>query len=197
MIYRRNLDLPLDANRTGGGVVNDQELKNVGKYYGAIILKNYDKTVPKRQAVEAENYRNNDPVLGKLDQRKRKVLEEKNDALGGSEPIDTTGKFCYCNRGEIEGDFMVECDRCRKWFHGQCVELTKTEADELDTFCCKYCVRQNGAKRRRLPSKFNDYILNLKSRRVNSKRIDCEQSAGHTQRICDKCEEGTQEVDNL
>ncbi|OAF67219.1 hypothetical protein A3Q56_05052 [Intoshia linei] len=134
MVYGKNLDLPWDANRTGV-VVNDQELRNVGKYYRAIMSKNYDKTVPKQQDVETRNYRNNDPVLEKLDQRKRKMLEGKNDVFGGSEPIDTTGKFFYCNRGEIEGDFMVKCDRCRKWFHGQCVELTKTEADKLDTFC--------------------------------------------------------------
>ncbi|OAF71754.1 hypothetical protein A3Q56_00449 [Intoshia linei] len=99
MVYGKNLDLPWDDNRTGV-VVNDQELRNVGKYYRATMSKNYDKTVPKRQAVEAGNYRNNDPVLGKLDQRKRKVLEGKNDNIGGSEPIDTTGKFCYY-RGEI------------------------------------------------------------------------------------------------
>lgn len=35
--------------------------------------------------------------------------------------------------------FYVGCDRCQGWFHGACVGITQTEADQIDSYICPQC----------------------------------------------------------
>ncbi len=35
--------------------------------------------------------------------------------------------------------FYVGCDRCQGWFHGSCVGITQTEADNIDSYICPKC----------------------------------------------------------
>ena len=47
--------------------------------------------------------------------------------------------FCIC-RGPDKGDFMIQCDECREWFHGDCVKVTEAEAAMIDVYLCINCI---------------------------------------------------------
>ena len=50
------------------------------------------------------------PVLLSLESKVSAALED-----GGN-------SYCLC-RGPNDGSFMVECDVCQQWYHGECVKL--------------------------------------------------------------------------
>lgn len=35
--------------------------------------------------------------------------------------------------------FYICCDRCQDWFHGRCVGILQTEADNIDEYICPNC----------------------------------------------------------
>jgi len=59
--------------------------------------------------------------------------------------LHTSPKPTYCiqtcKRGRAEDDsFMVCCDECEQWFHGDCVGVTKLEAEAMGRYCCSDCM---------------------------------------------------------
>jgi hypothetical protein len=61
--------------------------------------------------------------------------------LEGIPPDQATKKsneYCVC-RGPDSGTFMIQCDECRDWFHGGCVNLTRESADKLAFYLCPDC----------------------------------------------------------
>jgi hypothetical protein len=45
-----------------------------------------------------------------------------------------------CSRGRVEdGSFMVGCDNCEGWFHGECVGISKDEACQMEKYVCPRC----------------------------------------------------------
>ncbi|CAB3988493.1 Chromatin modification-related YNG2 [Paramuricea clavata] len=58
--------------------------------------------------------------------------------------IDIVGQgsvYCICQEPESPDDerFMVCCDGCDNWFHGECVNITEEEAELLPEYFCCYC----------------------------------------------------------
>ncbi|KAJ8928259.1 hypothetical protein NQ314_019210, partial [Rhamnusium bicolor] len=42
-----------------------------------------------------------------------------------------------------ESQFYICCDRCQDWFHGRCVGILQSEADNIDEYICPRCQRNN------------------------------------------------------
>ncbi|PJE78326.1 hypothetical protein CI610_02741 [invertebrate metagenome] len=53
-------------------------------------------------------------------------------------PDQSTEVFCVC-RKPWQGRFMIQCDYCQEWYHGSCVNVTATEALDIDKYKCKGC----------------------------------------------------------
>lgn len=49
----------------------------------------------------------------------------------------TLQSYCYCNQSSY--GFMIGCDRCGGWFHGDCVNITPHKARKLTTYFCYSC----------------------------------------------------------
>ena len=49
--------------------------------------------------------------------------------------------YCYCN--EAESGLMLECTKCRNWFHQECVNLSNSEINEILLYYCESCVESN------------------------------------------------------
>ncbi|KAH3733982.1 hypothetical protein DPMN_040421 [Dreissena polymorpha] len=47
-------------------------------------------------------------------------------------------EYCVC-RKPYSGRFMIQCDFCEEWYHGSCVNVTATEALEIDKYKCRAC----------------------------------------------------------
>lgn len=52
--------------------------------------------------------------------------------------------YCLC-QGVDDGRFMIACDSCYQWFHGNCVKITEEAADRMDFYICPGCRRRGYA----------------------------------------------------
>mmetsp|Transcript_3707 Transcript_3707/g.5863 ORF Transcript_3707/g.5863 Transcript_3707/m.5863 type:complete len:180 (+) Transcript_3707:3224-3763(+) len=66
-------------------------------------------------------------------------VEELN--ANSSDPIDYEKKYCICNDTYQDGDFMIQCDDCDDWYHGECVGITEEEAENISQYTCDLCRR--------------------------------------------------------
>ena len=46
--------------------------------------------------------------------------------------------YCFCRKAD-DGAFMIQCDGCDEWFHGNCVRITPAEGMNIDKFFCPFC----------------------------------------------------------
>ena len=46
--------------------------------------------------------------------------------------------YCECHEPDDE-EFMIECDTCKDWFHGECVQLSESEGEKLENYVCEAC----------------------------------------------------------
>eukprot|EP00360_Condylostoma_magnum_P000536 CAMPEP_0168315832 /NCGR_PEP_ID=MMETSP0210-20121227/12863_1 /TAXON_ID=40633 /ORGANISM="Condylostoma magnum, Strain COL2" /LENGTH=50 /DNA_ID=CAMNT_0008291839 /DNA_START=171 /DNA_END=323 /DNA_ORIENTATION=+ len=44
---------------------------------------------------------------------------------------------------------MIDCDICKNWFHGECVNLTPEEMEELEFYACPKCTGKSGKGEKR------------------------------------------------
>ena len=77
----------------------------------------------------------------------------ENDGESSDDGDDETdnGPYCIC-RGPDDHRWMIGCDVCEDWFHGECVQLDKETGEELvERFVCPNCTdgRRNYTKYRK------------------------------------------------
>ena len=46
--------------------------------------------------------------------------------------------YCLCRKGD-NGGFMIQCDLCDEWYHGDCVNVTEELANTFRTYHCPKC----------------------------------------------------------
>ena len=54
-----------------------------------------------------------------------------------TDPVHSN-EYCIC-RGPNTGTFMIQCDECREWYHGACVNVTSSDAKNIDIYLCPEC----------------------------------------------------------
>ena len=75
-----------------------------------------------------------------LKKKQIKALNEsKFDIRCSSEMTGKKSLFCLC-RGPDDGEFMIQCEECKEWYHGSCVNVTPEQADHIDVFLCPDCI---------------------------------------------------------
>ena len=58
----------------------------------------------------------------------------------GSEGEEALGEtVCFCGNVYEDGVFMIQCDICRDWLHGDCVRLDELQAHDVDKYHCPKC----------------------------------------------------------
>ena len=51
--------------------------------------------------------------------------------------------YCYCHEGE--SGFMVECGKCKNWFHDICINLSQSELNQILIYFCPSCLTNNSS----------------------------------------------------
>lgn len=58
---------------------------------------------------------------------------------GGNSSESDNGPYCLC-RGPDDHRFMIACDRCEDWFHGECIGMDKHTGESLvQKYICPNC----------------------------------------------------------
>lgn len=51
---------------------------------------------------------------------------------------DKKERYCHCRSTKSDG-FMIICERCEVWYHGDCVGITEKQAKNIPDYFCKQC----------------------------------------------------------
>jgi len=72
-------------------------------------------------------------------------IEYESESFSWTKPISTTRTsvkeklYCICRR--VGSGYMIQCDCCSEWFHGQCVGIQ--EGDNPTVFLCNNCCQDD------------------------------------------------------
>uniref|UniRef100_A0A673H7A8 Lysine-specific demethylase 7A-like n=1 Tax=Sinocyclocheilus rhinocerous TaxID=307959 RepID=A0A673H7A8_9TELE len=47
--------------------------------------------------------------------------------------------YCVCRQPYDVNRFMIECDICKDWFHGSCVQVVEHHSADIDVYHCPNC----------------------------------------------------------
>ncbi|XP_058252869.1 lysine-specific demethylase 7B isoform X2 [Hemibagrus wyckioides] len=56
----------------------------------------------------------------------------------------TAPLYCVCRQPYDVSRFMIECDICKDWFHGSCVQVEEHHAVDIDVYHCPNCEVPHG-----------------------------------------------------
>ncbi|CAG9533022.1 unnamed protein product [Cercopithifilaria johnstoni] len=51
---------------------------------------------------------------------------------------------CLCGSSD-ESSFMICCDHCGVWYHGACLQVTRTQANRIETYACPPCISKDNS----------------------------------------------------
>ncbi|KAI8889681.1 hypothetical protein K501DRAFT_238556 [Backusella circina FSU 941] len=54
--------------------------------------------------------------------------------------------YCICRQHYDAARFMIACDRCDDWFHGECISISEVESEFIDLYFCEKCMKITGKK---------------------------------------------------
>lgn len=64
-------------------------------------------------------------------------------ASNGTFTPDRVAVYCKCEMPYNPDDLMIQCERCKDWFHPICVNLTMDQIKRLTSFFCSECEANN------------------------------------------------------
>ncbi|KAL0113587.1 hypothetical protein PUN28_012621 [Cardiocondyla obscurior] len=53
--------------------------------------------------------------------------------------MEPSATYCFCGRSYDPQQFMIQCDVCKEWYHGGCVDLKEYVTIDLDKYHCPKC----------------------------------------------------------
>ena len=54
----------------------------------------------------------------------------------------TNEQYCICRKGDDSVNYMIICEKCKEWFHGKCLDMPKSVADNISNYYCLCCSRK-------------------------------------------------------
>ncbi|KAI9290194.1 hypothetical protein BC943DRAFT_257150, partial [Umbelopsis sp. AD052] len=47
--------------------------------------------------------------------------------------------YCICRKPYDKPRFMIACDECDQWFHGECVGMSERDGGLIELYYCPGC----------------------------------------------------------
>ena len=75
----------------------------------------------------------------------RAALQRLQQRVQDREAANEVGTLCKC--GKLDEDkYMLQCDGCDTWFHGECVGLTQAQCTRARSWRCRACAKRHVAE---------------------------------------------------
>ncbi|PIO39837.1 hypothetical protein AB205_0075880 [Aquarana catesbeiana] len=118
--------------------------------------------------------------------------------LGETENGENAPVYCICRKPDINC-FMIGCDHCNEWFHGDCINITEKMAKAIREWYCMSCrakyphleikYRHKKSKDREKETERDENEELIKSdKRRNSTSSVSKQQIKRSARMCGECE---------
>ncbi|KAF2970713.1 hypothetical protein GQX73_g2893 [Xylaria multiplex] len=96
------------------------------------------RSMPKKKGTAATK-KSSKKTKGPKSKTKTTGASGKGGDDGSSDDETDNGPYCLC-RGPDDHRWMISCDVCEDWFHGECVDLDKEIGEKLvERFVCPNC----------------------------------------------------------
>ncbi|CAO3694579.1 unnamed protein product [Rhizopus stolonifer] len=76
---------------------------------------------------------------------KHLIKVEQLQKFPGPSPEENT-LYCICKRPYDIPRFMIACDKCDQWFHGECINISEKQGEFIDFYFCQNCSKITGKK---------------------------------------------------
>ncbi|KAG0944276.1 hypothetical protein G6F26_004969 [Rhizopus arrhizus] len=90
---------------------------------------------------------NSKQQLIEVDQQQPLIPKRKNSGSSSKKSNMLDSKlYCVCRQPYDATRFMIACDRCDDWFHGECISIKEVESEFVDLYFCSNCSKVTGKK---------------------------------------------------
>lgn len=131
--------------------ISEDQVKTIKTYICDVCLeKSNDSLIPSSPSQNEMNSKSR-----RQSTTPRKKLKTKQRSLNNNPTNDDEhdqSLYCICRKPYDSDQFYIYCDQCCDWFHGRCVGITFTEAENIDEYICPQCEGGQSSK-----------ILNIKN----------------------------------
>ncbi|XP_063925339.1 CXXC-type zinc finger protein 1 [Zophobas morio] len=96
--------------------------------------------------------------------------------------------YCIC-RSSDSSRFMIACDACEEWYHGDCMNISEKEAKLIKQYVCIRCSEEDSSLQTRWKTKRDDASANTNSdeRRSRKRKDRGETKTDKKMKKCGEC----------
>lgn len=73
--------------------------------------------------------------------KRPKPASESPPAANAKGPASSDVLYCICRKPYDKPRFMIACDECDQWFHGECVGMNERDGGLIELYYCPACAR--------------------------------------------------------